>query len=67
MTVGAGEYAWKPVIVEKVAEEFGGLVLWLDAGVIPLVDLAAAFRVTQRHGAYTPTSQDDVRSFPRNT
>ncbi len=27
-----GEYAWKPKIIEQVVNEFGGLVLWLDAG-----------------------------------
>jgi len=27
-----GEYAWKFQIVEEVIRDFGGLVLWLDAG-----------------------------------
>lgn len=28
----AGLYAWKPLIVRDGAREFGGLVLWVDAG-----------------------------------
>jgi hypothetical protein len=40
--VNAGEYAWKPVTVQEVAEQMGGIVCWMDAGNIitePLGDM----------------------------
>jgi hypothetical protein len=61
--VAAGEYAWKPVIVEAVASELGGLVLWLDAGVIVVVDVRRAFDVVEKHGVYTPTSPGNVQKW----
>ena len=30
----AGTYAWKPIAVAATAEEFGGLILWLDSATI---------------------------------
>lgn len=32
VSVRAGEYAWKAMILEEVVRDFGGLVLWLDSG-----------------------------------
>ena len=39
--IAAGEYAWKPVIIEEVAKQRSGIVWWMDAGNIisaPLTD-----------------------------
>lgn len=32
VSVRAGEYAWKGMIIEEVVRDYGGLVLWLDSG-----------------------------------
>lgn len=31
ITIARGEYAWKPIIIKEVVDQFP-LVLWLDAG-----------------------------------
>lgn len=32
VSVNRGEYAWKPLIVEEVMRDYGGLVFWMDSG-----------------------------------
>jgi len=32
ISIARGEYAWKPVIIKEVVDEYP-LVLWLDAGI----------------------------------
>ena len=51
----AGAYAWKPCIVNDVCNEFGGIVLWCDAGDI-LTDIRALIRSASACGVYSGIS-----------
>ena len=59
--VAAGEYAWKPVIINEVAEiEKSGVLIWCDAGNLftgPLSHLVNCIKETQ---IYSPTSSDNI-------
>lgn len=54
----AGEYAWKPVIIEEVASETrdGGVILWCDAGNMVIDDLTPLRRLMKDTCIYTPES-----------
>jgi hypothetical protein len=58
--VNAGEYAWKPVSIAMVAEEYGGIVLWCDAGNILTGSLEPIVDVIVRQGIYSPISAGTV-------
>eukprot|EP01084_Bolivina_argentea_P155806 271505_1 len=32
VTIAAGEYAWKPVLIHQVCQKYGGKVFWMDTG-----------------------------------
>ena len=59
--VAAGEYAWKPVIINEVAQlEKDGILIWCDGGNLlngELSQLVDAIKDTQ---IYSPTSNDTV-------
>lgn len=44
ISVEAGCYAWKPVMIADVVDEVGGLVIWLDAGDEPQRRLSTLVR-----------------------
>ena len=56
IVVNRGEYAWKPIIVDEVLNEFGGSVLWLDAGNLVMGSLINFWDSISRCGVVTPTS-----------
>jgi hypothetical protein len=51
----AGQYAWKPAIINEVMRERGGIVCWMDAGNL-ISDLSGLRRRIDRYGFYSPTS-----------
>ena len=53
--VNAGQYAWKPIIIEEVARESTGVICWMDAGNILTGSLNRLYRETHRRG-YSPYS-----------
>lgn len=53
--VEAGQYAWKPSILREVVSEFGGVVIWADAGNI-VDDLESLVDAVRCHNIYTPLS-----------
>src|SRR5437868_6095156 len=55
ININAGEYAWKPVIIEECAREFGNMVFWLDAGCLVLDNLNKVRKILKQNGVYTPT------------
>jgi hypothetical protein len=63
ISVAAGEYAWKPIIVSDVARERSGLVLWMDAGDFVFDDLEWIWTTIAVEGIYTPTSSGTVRRW----
>jgi hypothetical protein len=61
--IDSGQYAWKPILVNEVLEERGGLVLWLDAGNLVLRDLVPIWEMIRRHGVVTPRSSGPLRRW----
>ena len=56
ISVDAGQYAWKPVIVADTVAEFGGHVLWMDAGNFLRNPLRLVQRVLDANGIFTPAT-----------
>jgi Protein of unknown function (DUF1647) len=56
----SGQYAWKPIIVHDTLVEFGGMVLWLDAGDLIQGPLDHLRQVLQQEGLYSPTSSGNI-------
>ena len=55
--VNAGEYAWKPVIISNILNEFKCSVLWMDAGNIILSPLRTIKKILNFTGFYVPYSR----------
>jgi hypothetical protein len=60
INVNAGEYGWKPVIIEEVSKEENGILLWLDAGDKIISNLTPLIEVIRRQGIFTPVSSSTV-------
>jgi hypothetical protein len=58
--VKAGEYAWKPVIVSDIMNEFHCDVCWMDAGNMLSGPLITLRKVISRLGMYSPASAGTV-------
>lgn len=58
ITQERGQYAWKGVIIERTAKEYGGLILWMDSGNLVHRSLHDnVWRYIAQKGIYsTPTS-----------
>jgi hypothetical protein len=61
--VNKGQYAWKPVIINEVAAEHGGVVCWMDAGNVLTSDLSALRAYVGAHGFYAPHSSGTVADW----
>jgi hypothetical protein len=55
--VNAGEYAWKPVIISNILNEFKCSVIWMDAGNIILSPLRTIKKILNFTGFYVPYSR----------
>jgi hypothetical protein len=58
-----GCYAWKPIILLDAVLECGGLVLWLDAGILIHRRLNGIRQALQDEGLYCPTSSGSIRQW----
>ncbi|MGH7885586.1 MAG: DUF1647 domain-containing protein [Thermodesulfobacteriota bacterium] len=56
----AGEYAWKPVILYEVLNEFKCCVCWMDAGNLLIEPLFWLRIITRTLGMYSPYSLETV-------
>lgn len=57
IAINAGEYAWKTGIVREAAKEYGGILLWLDAGNLVTPDfLRYAPELVRSKGFWSPRS-----------
>lgn len=61
--VNAGEYAWKPVILCNVLNEFKRCVCWMDAGNVVTNPLSWLRRITETAGMYSPRSSGLVSDW----
>lgn len=59
----AGEYAWKPVIIESVLNEFKCDICWMDAGNIITNPLTKVRKVLNSVGFYSPLSQGKISNW----
>ncbi|MHB0754987.1 DUF1647 domain-containing protein [Polaribacter sp. M15] len=55
--INAGEYAWKPIIIAQVLNEFKCSVCWLDAGNIITKPLNNLRKIIELYGFYSPFSK----------
>ena len=60
INIAAGEYAWKPVIIEEVANETEGVLLWMDAGTKICENLSKLINVVKSQGIYSAISSGNV-------
>lgn len=54
--INAGEYAWKPVIISNIMEEFKCCVIWMDAGNIITSELKTIKKMLNFNGFYVSYS-----------
>jgi len=59
----AGAYAWKPVIISKVANMTNKPILWLDAGDVVVADLDPVFKAIRINGYFTPCSCCNIAAY----
>tara|TARA_B100001093_G_C26852783_1_gene1025917 strand:- start:3297 stop:4004 length:708 start_codon:yes stop_codon:yes gene_type:complete len=55
-------YAWKPIIIHEVCEEYGGLVHWMDTRNL-YFDFNNLIKILQENYIYTPTSSGSVQRW----
>jgi|TARA_B110000902_G_C14094636_1_gene508266 hypothetical protein len=61
--VNAGEYAWKPVIINAVLNEFKTSVCWLDGGNKVTKPLVLLRKVIEFYGFYSPFSKGIISDW----
>lgn len=52
-------YAWKPIIIHEVCEEYGGLIHWMDTRNL-YFDFNNLIQILKTNYLYTPTSWGDI-------
>jgi len=63
ISVNAGEYAWKPVIIYETMKEVSGILLWCDAGNILPNDLTNIITTIKNNNIYSPTSSGTIEQW----
>jgi hypothetical protein len=65
--INAGEYAWKPVIIEEVmnelGEEYKGELLWCDAGNKVNGSLSFLIDIIKKNAIYSPISDGSISKW----
>ena len=61
--INAGEYAWKPVILNQVLNEFKCTVCWLDAGNVVTEPLVKLRKITEWNGFYSPWASGTIADW----
>lgn len=61
--VNAGEYAWKPIILSDILNEFKHCVCWMDAGNIVTKPLFLLRKITEKVGMYSPSSDGSISKW----
>jgi hypothetical protein len=67
ISINAGEYAWKPVIIADVMNEIQSNLFWLDAGCILTGYLVGVRDILQDIGLYTPTSSGRISHWTHHS
>lgn len=61
--VNKGEYAWKPVILYDILNEFKCCVCWMDAGNVVTEPLLRLRKITKAIGMYSPRSSECISDW----
>jgi hypothetical protein len=61
--VAAGEYAWKPTIIDELAMEFTRPICWMDAGNLIKEPLTFIKKMMNLTGFYSPSSKGTVEDW----
>lgn len=61
--LNAGEYAWKPVIINNVLNEFKTSVCWLDGGNKVTKPLTSLRKIIELYGFYSPFSKGIIADW----
>lgn len=61
--INAGEYAWKSTIIEEVAKENGGILIWMDAGTKIINHLEPLINIIKVQDIYSAISSDNVQKW----
>ena len=61
--INAGEYAWKPVIISNILEEFKNSVFWMDAGNVVYSPLITIRKIIKLTGFYSPYSEGKINKW----
>ena len=61
--INAGQYAWKPVIINDVLNEFKCCVCWMDAGNVVTEPLRWVRTITKSVGLYSPHSSGEIKHW----
>jgi len=63
ININAGEYAWKPIIISNILEEFKCSVFWMDASNIVLKELNIIKKIMRLKGFYSPYSDGEIKKW----
>ena len=63
ININAGEYAWKPVIIEEVSKEVDGILIWSDAGNKVLDSFQILCNIIESQGIYSSISCDTIKDW----
>ncbi|KAF9099723.1 hypothetical protein BGX27_000538 [Mortierella sp. AM989] len=64
ITIARGEYGWKAGIIKEVADEFRGLILWLDSGNMLALDFLRYLPgYLDEYGFWSPQSSGSFRQY----
>lgn len=61
--INAGEYAWKPVIISDILNEFKCSIVWMDAGNVISSPLNTIRKIMNFTGFYSPYSEKKIFSW----
>ena len=61
--INYGEYAWKPVCLEKSLRDVSGVVVWADAGCRVLAPLTDEMQIAKRHRVYASTTAGTLEQY----
>ena len=65
--VNAGEYAWKPLIIQKILHETQGAICWMDSGNLLKGRLKTIRSILINHGVYSPASSGTLEDWTHAT
>lgn len=61
--INSGQYAWKPVILADILNEFKCCVCWMDAGNVVTKPLLWLRKTVKKVGIYSPTSSGRISDW----